>query len=149
MNKKMVIKITRGICSLSVYGIYHLFIGLILAFIFSQNPHEFLHELNGSSWPFYLAVAGVVIGIYLSLSSCLSFCEGTASHQYRIIDWNKVYFYIEILVHMTWILLPTLLIQYAESLRALNHSLIIFGVVFFLSFAMRRRNRLHILGGLL
>ncbi len=143
------IKITKGIGSLSVYGIYHLFIGLILTFIFSQHPHELLHELNVNSWPAYLAVAGVVIGIYLSLSSCLSFCEGTANHQYRIFDWNKVTFYIEILVHMTWILLPALLIQHAESLRALNHSLIILGVVFFLSFAMRRRNRLQIIGGLL
>lgn len=144
----MVINITNGVLWLGMYGIYHLFIGLILAFIFSQHPHELLHELNGSSWPAYLAVAGVVIGIYLSLSSCLSFCEGTASHQYRIIDWDKVTFYIEILVHMTWILLPTLLIQHAESLRALNHSLIILGVVFFLSFAMRKRNRLQIIGGL-
>ncbi len=149
MNKKRVINLTKGICWLGLYGIYHLFIGCILAFIFSQHPHELLHGLNESSWPAYLAVAGVVIGIYLSLTSCLSFCEGVSSPQYQIIDWNKVTFYSELLVHMTWVLLPTLLIQYAESLRALNHSLIIFGVVFFLSFAMRRRNRLHILGGLL
>ncbi len=148
MNKKTLFKITKGICSLGVYGIYHLFIGLILAFIFSQHPNELLHELSGSSWPVYFAVAGVVIGVYLSLSSCLSFCEGTVSYQSCMLNWNKVSFYMEILVHMTWILLPALLIQHAESLRALNHSLVIFGVVFFLSFAMRRRNHLQIIGGL-
>lgn len=134
--------------SISVYGIYCLFIGLILVLIFSSHQKELLQELEKVQWAAYLAIFGGVIGIYLSLSSCLLSTERFRSNQSNRFDWNVICYYVELLVHMIWILLPFLLLRHAYSLRTANHNLVIFIVVSLVAFAMRRRSKLSIVGGL-
>lgn len=146
MKKMTLVKITKGAFLLSLYGIYYSFIGLILAMVFSENPN--VYELGLGQWPAYLAITGCMIGVYLSLSSCISLIDGIFSNQYKNIHWNRVC-YMGILVQMIWIILPAQLVRHAESLRTINHWVVIFSVVFLLSLATSRRNKLQIIGGAL
>ena len=134
--------------SLSLYGIYYLFIGLILVLIFSPNQKELLQVLEKAQWPAYLALCGGVIGIYFSFSAWLSCTERFRSNQPKRFDWNVVGYYVEMIGHMIWILLPFILLSYALTLRNTNHNLVIFVVVFALGFAVKRRNKLSILDGI-
>ncbi len=142
--------LTRGIkktLSISLYGIYHAFIALIVAILWSEHPTAFLQALAHHQWPSALAITGCVIGIYFSMSSCLSLTGRAMSNPNRANHWAWVGFYGAILIQMIWILLPAYLLEHAEWLRTVNPCLLLVSVSFCLSIAMSSRRRLHIIGG--
>ncbi|KTD47447.1 hypothetical protein Lqui_2373 [Legionella quinlivanii] len=133
--------------SISLYGIYHAFIALILTILLSEHPTAFLQALSEHQFPSVLAISGCVIGIYFSMSSCLSLTGRAMSNPDRATNWGWVGFYIAILIQMIWILLPAFLVQHAEGLRSINPFLLLVSVSFCLSIAMSSRRRLYIIGG--
>lgn len=132
---------------IGVYGIYCLFIGLILSIIFSVHPMEYAQYLMTTYWFKCLVLYGVVSGAYLSSTSCLYLGEVTLARIRNKSLRNGCSFFIEFLLQMIWMVLPIVLLRQASLIRNQDQNLVIFCVTFLLSLAVLRRRRIPMFQG--
>ncbi|WP_298624848.1 hypothetical protein [uncultured Legionella sp.] len=132
---------------IGVYGIYCLFIGLILSIIFSAHPVEYTQYLMTTYWFKCLVVYGVVLGAYLSSTSCLYLGAVILVHIRNNSLKHGFSFFIEFLLQMIWMVLPIGILEHASFIRNQDQNLAVFCVTFVLSLAVFRRRRLPMFQG--
>lgn len=124
------------------YGVYYLFIGLILSVIFSTNPQEYFHQIGQRQWFNYLVITGVIASLYLLFSS-FALIWGTALLELEYKNYrNFGISCLELLTQGIWFVLPMGLFCNASAVRHQYVPFVIFYICFLLGIATLRRLRI-------
>lgn len=123
---------------MGVFGVYYLFIALILSVEFSILSKEQVQLLLQKQWFQYFLGLGFVSGILLTLYFCAPLSAMMDFYWKNRAYKNAGFIGLETLIQWVWLLLPIELINNGQVLRMMNFSVVIGGVVFVVSFATFR-----------
>ncbi|HGK6639206.1 TPA: hypothetical protein ACJ5DT_002883 [Legionella pneumophila] len=127
---------------LALFGVYYVFIGLLLCVIESTNPKELVSQLWQSHWIQCLGCLGFLSGFYLTLSSCLRLSPIVDAYLKNKSYRNVGLFSVELIIQWVWLFLPIELINNGLALSKLNPAILTGGIVFAVSLATFRRLRI-------
>lgn len=127
---------------LALFGVYYVFIGLLLCVVESANPKDLVSQLWQSHWIRCVGCLGFLSGFYLALSSCLRLSPIIDAYLKNKSYRNAGLVGVELIIQWVWIFLPIELTYNGLALSKLNPSMLTGGIVFAVSLATFRRLRI-------